>query len=96
MAPTVTRSQSNRPSLGCGGTGASCPGCESHKSPTIARCSPLNIGISKSQYSIFLSIFNISKECFQHLVESMPHRIKAIKAKWGQTYSISMVFLIIL
>jgi len=29
---------------------------------------------------------NISKECFQHLVESMPHRIKVIlKAKGGQT-----------
>jgi len=34
-----------------------------------------------------LSIWaNISKECFQHLVESMPCRIKAImKAKVGQT-----------
>uniref|UniRef100_A0A3B3SM68 Integrase core domain-containing protein n=1 Tax=Paramormyrops kingsleyae TaxID=1676925 RepID=A0A3B3SM68_9TELE len=34
-----------------------------------------------------LSIWaNISKECFQHLVESMPHRIKAVlKAKGGQT-----------
>uniref|UniRef100_A0A8C1LXF1 Transposable element Tc1 transposase n=1 Tax=Cyprinus carpio TaxID=7962 RepID=A0A8C1LXF1_CYPCA len=34
-----------------------------------------------------LSIWaNISKECFQHLVESMPRRIKAVlKAKGGQT-----------
>jgi len=34
-----------------------------------------------------LSIWaNISKECFQHLVESMPHRIKAVlKVKGGQT-----------
>jgi len=34
-----------------------------------------------------LSIWaKISKECFQHLVESMPHRIKAVlKAKGGQT-----------
>ncbi|KAG2458125.1 TCB1 transposase, partial [Polypterus senegalus] len=34
-----------------------------------------------------LSIWaNISKECFQHLVESMPHRIKAVlKANRGQT-----------
>jgi len=34
-----------------------------------------------------LSIWaNISKECFRHLVESMPRRIKAIlKAKGGQT-----------
>jgi len=34
-----------------------------------------------------LSIWvNISKECFQHLVESMPCRIKAVlKAKGGQT-----------
>jgi len=29
---------------------------------------------------------NISKECFHHLVESMPRRIKAVlKAKGGQT-----------
>jgi len=34
-----------------------------------------------------LSIWaNISKECFHHLVESMPHRINAVlKAKGGQT-----------
>jgi len=34
-----------------------------------------------------LSIWaNITKECFQHLVESMPHIIKAVlKVKWGQT-----------
>jgi len=34
-----------------------------------------------------LSIWaNISKECVQHLVKSMPHRIKAVlKAKGGQT-----------
>jgi len=30
---------------------------------------------------------NISKECFQHLVESMPRRITAVlKAKGGQTH----------
>ncbi len=28
----------------------------------------------------------ISEECFQHLVESMPRRIKAVlKTKWGPT-----------
>jgi len=34
-----------------------------------------------------LSIWaNISKECFQDLVESVPRTIKAVlKAKWGQT-----------
>jgi len=37
MAPTVTRSQPNRASLGCGGTGALCLGCASHKSPSTAR-----------------------------------------------------------
>jgi len=68
MAATVTRSQPNRASLGCGGTGAS-----SHKSPSTARCDPINMA-------------NISKECFQHLVESMPRRIKAVlKEKEGQT-----------
>jgi len=43
MAPTVTRSQPNRASLGCGGMGASCPGCASHKSPPTARCYPINM-----------------------------------------------------
>jgi len=44
IAPTVTRSQPNRSSLGCGGTGASCPGRASHKSPSTARCYPINMG----------------------------------------------------
>jgi len=44
MAPTVTRSQPNRASLGCGVMGASCPGCTSHKSPSTARCYPINMG----------------------------------------------------
>jgi len=34
----------DRASLGCGGTGASCPGCASHKSPSTARCYPINMG----------------------------------------------------
>jgi len=44
-----------------------------------------------------LSIWaNISKECFQHLVESMPRRIKAFLKAKGVKHSISMVFLMIL
>jgi len=38
------QSQPNRASLGCGGTGASCPGCASHKPPSTARCYPINMG----------------------------------------------------
>jgi len=46
----------------------------------------------------FISIWaNISKECFQHLFESMPRRIKSVlKEKEGQKHSISVGFLIIL
>jgi len=44
MAPTDSRSQPNRASLWCGGTGASCPGCASLKSPSTARCYPINMG----------------------------------------------------
>jgi len=75
MAPTVNRSRPNRAYLGCGGTGALCPGCAMH---------PTNFHQLKDA---ILSIWaNISKECFQHLVESMPHKIKAVlKAKGGQT-----------
>ncbi len=38
-------------------------------------------------HDTIMSIRNkISEECFQHLVESMPRRIKAVlKAKWGPT-----------
>jgi len=73
MAPTVTRSHPNRAYLGCGGTGASFPGCASHN-------------LHKLQDAILSIWANISKECFQHLVESMPHRMKAVlKAKGGQT-----------
>jgi len=37
-------------------------------------------------YNILSIWADISKECFQHLVESMPRRIKAfLKAKGGQT-----------
>jgi len=37
------------------------------------------------QYAILSIWANISKECFQHLVESVPHIIKAVlKAKGGQ------------
>ncbi len=43
MPPTVTRSQPNRASLGCGGTGASCPGCASHKSPSTERRYPIKM-----------------------------------------------------
>jgi len=38
------------------------------------------------QDAILSTWANISKECFQHLVQSMPHKIKAVlKAKGGQT-----------
>ena len=38
------------------------------------------------QDAILSILANISKECYQHLVESMPHRIKAVlKAKGGPT-----------
>jgi len=42
--------------------------------------------LQQLQHAILSIWANISKECFQHLVESMPHKIKAVlKAKWGQT-----------
>jgi len=45
MAPTVTRSQPNRASLGCGG-GSFVPWmCNLHlKSQSTARCYPINMG----------------------------------------------------
>ncbi|XP_073716889.1 uncharacterized protein [Misgurnus anguillicaudatus] len=70
----VTSSQPNGASLGCGGTGASCPGY----------VQPTNV---QQLRDVIMSIWTkISEECFQYLVESVPRRIKAVlKAKGGPT-----------
>jgi len=74
MTPTVTRSQPNRVYLGCGGMGAL----------WNVIVHPTNL--HQLQDAIPSIWVNISKECFQRLVESMPQRIKAVlKAKGGQT-----------
>ncbi len=71
MASTVTRSQSNRAPLGCGGTRDSHHGCADDK--------------SAAGDAIMTIWTKISEECFQHLVESMPRRIKTVlKEKWVQ------------
>ncbi len=75
MAFTVTRPQSNRAPLGCGGTG------EIH----IMDVQPTNL--QQLRDAIMSIWIKISEECFQHLVESMPRRIKAVlKAKGGPTH----------
>jgi len=60
--------------LGCGGTG------DSHH-----RCACTNL---QQLHDAVISIWTkISEECFQHLVESMPRRIKTVlKAKGGPTF----------
>jgi len=50
-----SQSQLNRASLGCGGTGASCPGCAS-------------TNLHQLQDAILSIWTNISEECFQHLL----------------------------
>ncbi len=65
MASTVTRSQYNRAPLGCGGTGDSHHGCTAQNLQQLCD-------------AIVLIWTKISEECFQHLVESMPRRIKAV------------------
>ncbi len=72
MASTVTRSQSNRAPLGCGGMGDSHHGWAAEK-----------YAATVWSYHIWTKI---SEECFQHLVESMPRIIKAVlKVKGGPT-----------
>ncbi len=72
MTSTVTRSQSNRASLGCGGTRDSHHGCADDK--------------SAAGDAIMTIWTKISEECFQHLVKSVPRRIKAVlKTKGGPT-----------
>jgi len=75
MALTVTRSQPNR---------------LEHLWDVVERelraldVHPINL--HQLQDAILSILANISKECFQHLVESMPHRINAVlKVKGGQT-----------
>ncbi len=65
MGSTVTRSQSNRAPLGC---------CE--REIHIMDVQPTNL---QQLCDAIMSIWTkISDECFQHLVESMPRRIKAV------------------
>ncbi len=73
MASTVTRSQSNRANLGCDGTGYSHHGCAVDKSAATAWC--YHVNMDQNLWGMF-----------QHLVESMPRRIKAVlKEKGGPT-----------
>ncbi len=61
MASTVTRSQSNRAPLGCGGMEDSHHGLD------------LQLTYLQQLRDAIMSIWTkISEECFQHLVESMP------------------------
>ncbi len=97
MASTVTRSQSNRAPLGCGGTGDLHHGSAADKS--FCQISKTKIlAIRYLNYNIYyinlqqlldaiMSIWTkISEEFFQHLVEYMPRRIKAVlKAKGSPT-----------
>ncbi len=72
MAYKVTRSQSNRAPLGCGGTGDSHHGCAAN--------------LQQLCDAIMSLWIKISEECFQHLTESIPRRIKAVlKVKGGPT-----------
>ncbi len=76
MASTVTRSQSNRAPLGCGG--------DSVVEIRIMDVQPTNLHQLRDAISSIWT--KISEECFQHLVESMPRRIKAVlKEKVGPT-----------
>ncbi len=69
MASTVTRSQSNRAPLGCGGTRFTSWMC---RRQICSNCVMLSW-----QYD------QISEECFQHLVESVPRRIKTVLKEKG-------------
>ncbi len=80
MASTVTRSQSNRAPLGCGGTGDSHHGCAAENLQQLC--------------DAIMSIWTkISEECLQHLVESMPRRIKAVLKAKGVQPGTSKVYL---
>ncbi len=73
MASTVTRSQSNRAPLDV-----------VEREICIMDVEPTNL---QQLHDAIMSVWTkIYEECFQHLVEYMPQRIKAVlKAKGGQT-----------
>ncbi len=73
MASKVTRSQSNRALLGSGGTGDS--------------GDVQSTNLQQLRDAIMSIWTKICEEFFQHLVESMPRRIKAVlKVKGGPTW----------
>ncbi len=98
--PPVTRSQSNRAALGCGGTGDSHHGCAADKSATAAWC--YHVNMDQNLWGMFPTP-SLKKIILQHLFKhdyvrfptytiafwvllSMPRRIKAVlKAKGGPT-----------
>ncbi len=81
MTSTVTRSQSNRAPLGCGGTRDSHHGCADDKSAaTVWR---YHDNMDQNLWGMF-----------QHLVESMPRRIKAVLKTKGVQPGTSKVYLI--
>ncbi len=71
----------NRAPLGCGGT-------EIH----IMDVQPTNL--QQLRDAIMSICTNISEECFQHLVETMPRRIKTVLKEKGVQHGTSKVYLI--
>ncbi len=66
LAPTVTRSQSNRALLGCGGTGDSHHGCAADKSAATAWCYHVNMdqnlwGKTKLLSTKFLQVLDLQQ-----------------------------------
>ncbi len=78
MTSTVTRSQSNRAPLGCGGTGDSHHGCAADKSAA----------------TVWWYHVNMDQIFFQNLDESMLWRIKAVLKAKGVQPCTSKVYLI--
>ncbi len=73
MSSTVTRSQSNRAPLGCGGTGDSHHGCADDKSAVTVWCYHINMT-------------KISEECFNTLLNLWHEELRKFWwQKWVQT-----------
>uniref|UniRef100_A0A6Q2ZN45 Reverse transcriptase domain-containing protein n=1 Tax=Esox lucius TaxID=8010 RepID=A0A6Q2ZN45_ESOLU len=75
MAPTVTRSQPNRASLGCGGTGASCPGCASHKVEQRKDCHFDVIACSETWLNEFSNADLLNLDGYNLHIKNRPNRI---------------------
>ncbi len=80
MASTVTRSQSNRVHLGCGGTGDSHHGCAADKSAATAWC--YHVNMDQNLWGMFQHLVELELRQFWRQKGVQPGTSKVYLIKW--------------